>query len=145
MTSKIVPSRLYKVKIFESVEYFGDVSDGRVRLSRSDDILETQINNWIQETKVLVVATGPIGFTTRQVRLKPVKKCGPQGCPPNRGLVTKERRTVSITYVPPVEQEDHVYGEHPRAKTTAVPAVGRQLEPSDSMSARRISDGGSGG
>jgi len=128
--SGIVPSRLYRVKVFESRERFSwdGTNEGWIRDKRSDAILEHQINEWISETKALVVGTGPMNLVTH----------------PTDKRTRYELRSVAIIYVPPVEQGDHVYGEQPK-KQGQGQQVRQQPEPGSAMPTRRVSDGHLGG
>jgi hypothetical protein len=124
------------VKVFESYEVFRQSADGWRRGAESDDILEHQISAWVDETKVLVVTTGPMNIIDRGSGMEPVDKAF-------AGLVMtrRETRTLAVIYVPPVEQEDFLYGEQPPGKATSeVRAVPAEPGSSDSMSARRVSD-----
>jgi hypothetical protein len=121
----IVPSKLYRVKIFESSERFKKSGDGWKRLDDSDDTLEQQIDVWVNQTKNLVMATGPVTITERTLK-----------------ATRQERRTLALTYVPAVEQGTQIYGQ----QQTAIPSR-PTVEPAQregTTSAPRISDGPTG-
>ncbi len=137
----IVPSRLYRIKLFESHEVFKKVEDGWLRVAEeSDDILEHQISAWVDETKVLVVTTGPLNIIDRSEKFEPKVPDGPLG---EVGLVLtrRETRTLSVIYAPPVEQGDFLYGEQPtKQEAGSVRKVQPDVGSGNPMSARRISD-----
>jgi hypothetical protein len=125
----IVPSRLYRVKIFESHEVFTPGEGGWFRdPDKSDDILEIQINDWISKEKVLVVGTGPINVIENKYK-----------------TWREATRTATIIYAPPVEQGDHTYGEQPQQKRRAGSQTPEPSKSGSQMSARGVSDGHLGG
>lgn len=129
MKPSIIPSKLYRIKIFESVERFKAKDGGRERDPQSDDPLETQINAWVDETKCLIVGTGPVTFIVRERDPKTELASD----------ITVERRTIAITYVPPVEQGDKVYGSQ---DANELGQADGEAEPTDTTTGPGVSDGG---
>jgi hypothetical protein len=93
----IVPSKLHRVKIFESTEWLSPADGGFERSEESDPILEVQINDWVMETQALVINVGPVSIV-RAVE-------NPEDTDNSLTMVT---RTIALTYAPAVEQGEQV-------------------------------------
>ena len=129
-TTRIIPSKLYRIHIVESVEWFKYEEGGRKRLDEQSDLpLEMQINDWVDRTKSLIVGMGPVTFVTREPD-------------PKTELISDtvcERRMIAITYVTAVEQGAQVYGEG--TQEVELGQAGRKAKPEDKATSPGVSDG----
>lgn len=125
--SNIIPSQLYKVAVFESVHVYKPDGEGRC-LVESTDTIERQIDKWVKQSKVLIVGTGPVSVFVRETGKGKVK-------------LTAETRTLAVTYVPPVEQDDMVYGNNQRESTSTLGINAGPAKSQGAASAASISDG----
>lgn len=124
---KIMPSKLHRVKVFESVEWLYPEGDGFRRGEESDDIIEVQVNNWINDTQSMLVSLGPLSVVritadsqTHIIEKTPV-------------MVT---RTLTVVYAPAVEQ-----GEQ-NGEEADVPDLDGGPVAASQGTTPRISDGG---
>ncbi len=57
---RIVPSKLHRVKVFESTEWLHPEDGGFRRGDESDPILEVLVNKWVTDTQAMVISLGPV-------------------------------------------------------------------------------------
>jgi hypothetical protein len=145
----IIPSKLYKVKIFESREGYVDREGGRQRTPASTPTIEQQIEQWVDETKCLIVGTGPVSLHTQTVMDisdVPFDEM-PESAMPSSSVeyVQIETRILAVTYVPPVTQKEGVYGEQRTgADQQELAGADEPTQPPSTSKAPAISDGGLG-
>ena len=121
----IVPSRLHRVRIFESVTVSTPEDEGYlINAERTTPSIEQQIDDWVSKDKCLVVATGPVSLNRTM----------------DVGNAIIDTRTLPVIYVPPVEQGDRIHGE----QTDEIRETTQPAHTSDAATDPGISDGGEG-
>ena len=130
---RIMPSKLHRVKTFESVEWLYPEGGGFRRGAESDDILEVQIDSWVTDTQSMLISVGPLSVV--RVTADPTIQDPTIHIMENMPVMMT--RTLAIVYAPAIEQGEEDVED--------VDEVGGSLDAAGAASAPRISDGNFGG
>lgn len=104
---KLLPSTLFYVKTFESkATYSFDNVGGGAELVKSEDTLEKQIEDWVNETGSLIVSTSQLSVVRIAGEPQPLGETQPQ---------FEEVRTLVVTYAPAIRKESVTYGQESNA------------------------------